>query len=58
VRCESSDGRGRRCDVRVWRGVDLTRQLSRSPCVEGQSWGWDRRGIWVGSGCRGEFNVW
>jgi hypothetical protein len=58
VRCESSDGRGRHCDVRVWRGVDLTRQLSRSPCVEGQSWGWDRRGIWVGSGCRGEFNVW
>lgn len=58
VRCESSDGRGRRCDLRVWRGVDLARQLSRAPCLEGQSWGWDRRGIWVNNGCRGEFNVW
>jgi hypothetical protein len=58
VRCESSDGRDRRCDVRVWRGVDLARQLSRAPCIEGQSWGWDRRGIWVSNGCRGEFNVW
>ncbi|HZV23783.1 MAG TPA: DUF3011 domain-containing protein [Luteimonas sp.] len=58
VRCESNDGRGRRCDLRVWRGVDLARQLSRSPCIEGQSWGWDRRGIWVGNGCRAEFNVW
>lgn len=58
VRCESSDGRGRRCDLRVWRGVDLARQLSRAPCIEGQSWGWDRRGIWVSNGCRGEFNAW
>ncbi len=58
VRCESGDGRGRRCDMRIWRGVDLARQLSRAPCVEGQTWGWDRRGIWVTNGCRAEFNVW
>jgi len=58
VRCESSDGRGRRCDLRIWRGVDIARQLSRAPCVEGQTWGWDRRGIWVSNGCRAEFNVW
>lgn len=58
IRCESSDGRGHRCNVRMGRGAQLVRQLSRSACVEGQSWGWDRQGIWVDRGCRGEFNVW
>lgn len=58
LRCESPEGRGRRCAVRVARGVQLLRQLSRSACVEGHSWGWDRRGIWVERGCRGEFRVW
>ena len=57
VRSESADGRGRRCDVRVSRGVRLVRQLSRSACTEGHSWGWDRRGIWVDRGCRAEFSV-
>jgi len=58
VRCESSDGRSRRCPVTVRRNAQLTRQLSRSPCTEGHTWGWDRGGVWVGSGCRGEFTVW
>jgi hypothetical protein len=56
-RCESNDGRGRRCDVPVYRGVQLVRQLSRSTCTEGHSWGWDRRGVWVDRGCRAEFSV-
>src|SRR5688572_13480839 len=56
-RCESHDGRGRRCDVPVYRGVQLVRQLSRSACTEGHSWGWDRRGVWVDHGCRAEFSV-
>lgn len=58
MRCESDDGRQRRCDVYVARGVQMTRQLSRSPCVEGQSWGWDRQGVWVSNGCRAEFSLW
>ncbi len=40
-------------DVR--RGVVLVRQLSRGACIEGRTWGWDRRGVWVAEGCRGEF---
>lgn len=56
-RCESHDGRARRCDLPVHRGVHLVRQLSRSACTEGHSWGWDRRGVWVDRGCRGEFSV-
>lgn len=57
IRCESNDGRGRRCDAPVYRGVALVRQLSRSTCSEGHSWGWDRRGVWVDRGCRAEFSV-
>jgi hypothetical protein len=38
-------------------GVRLSRQLSREACVEGQSWGFDRDGIWVDQGCRAEFQV-
>ena len=57
-RCESDRGRERRCDVGVWKGAQLTRQLSKSPCVQNHSWGWDARGVWVSRGCRGEFTVW
>ncbi|MEO6065915.1 MAG: DUF3011 domain-containing protein [Lysobacterales bacterium] len=58
VRCESQDGRPQRCDTPLARGALLLRQLSRTPCVQDRNWGWDRRGVWVGEGCRGEFSVW
>jgi hypothetical protein len=29
--------------------------LSRSACIDGDSWGYDDRGIWVDRGCRAEF---
>ena len=58
VRCESDRGRERRCDVGVWKGAQMTKQLSKSPCVQGHSWGWDQRGVWVSRGCRAEFVVW
>lgn len=35
----------------------LVRQLSDAPCRRGQSWGTDRRGLWVSRGCRGVFAV-
>lgn len=57
VRCESQDGRQRRCNVRVGGGVQLSKQLSNTRCIEGRNWGWDRSGIWVNGGCRGEFRV-
>ncbi|MDN5782120.1 MAG: DUF3011 domain-containing protein, partial [Luteimonas sp.] len=57
VRCESQDRHQRRCNVSVRRGVDIVRQLSRTRCVQGQNWGWDRGGIWVSGGCRAEFRV-
>ena len=57
IACHSNDHRQEYCDARVRRGVRLIRQESRSPCVEGRSWGWDRRGIWVSDGCRAQFQV-
>lgn len=57
VRCESPDGRQRTCPTAVRGDVRLLRQLSRTPCVEGQTWGVGRDGIWVDRGCRAEFEV-
>jgi hypothetical protein len=57
VTCESRDGRRSQCDVDTRGGVSLVRQLSRNDCIEGDSWGHDRRGIWVDLGCRAEFEV-
>lgn len=57
VICESRDGRRAYCDANTRGGITLSRQLSRNDCIEGQSWGFDQRGIWVDLGCRGEFAV-
>lgn len=57
VRCESHDGRSRECPVGYARDARLLRQLSRSPCIEGETWGVTRRALWVSRGCRGEFLV-
>ena len=56
-RCESQDGRMRRCSADTRYGVRINRQLSDSPCAEGSTWGWDRNGIWVDRGCRADFLV-
>lgn len=57
VRCESFDGRSQYCRVDTRGGVALLNQLSRSGCFEGSTWGWDRGGVWVSSGCRAEFRL-
>ena len=57
VRCNSDDGDRHYCNASVSGGVQLSRQISGSPCVQGQTWGYDQRGIWVDKGCRAEFLV-
>lgn len=57
VRCESYDHRTRYCPADTRYGVRLLRRLSDASCVQGRSWGWNQRGIWVSNGCRGEFEV-
>lgn len=55
--CESHEGRTRYCPADIRGGARLVYQRSRSACIEGRSWGWDRRGVWVSRGCRAEFVV-
>ncbi len=57
VDCDSNDRRQRRCNMTIRSDARLLRQKSGSACIEGQSWGWDRNGLWVSNGCRGQFQV-
>lgn len=55
IRCESSDNRQHTCNT-PWSGTaELVRQLSNSPCIEGQTWSSSPGRVWVRNGCRGEF---
>jgi hypothetical protein len=57
VTCES-DGRLVRCQTGLtWRGARLVRQRSDAPCLQGETWGFERNAIWVDRGCRGEFEA-
>ena len=55
VRCESGKGRPQYCKADVRGGARLVRQLSRSPCMEGETWGVREGEIWVKAGCRADF---
>jgi hypothetical protein len=57
VTCSSNDGRRNWCDVGGSRDIRISRQISGSPCVQGDTWGIDRRGLWVDRGCRADFRV-
>lgn len=55
LRCESRDNRRHYCPADTRGGVRIGRQLSSAQCIQGSSWGYDRRGVWVSQGCRAEF---
>ncbi len=59
VRCQSDGYNYRMCRVDTGRGsnVYISRQISKTPCMEGRNWGWNRAGIWVDQGCAAEFVV-
>lgn len=57
ITCASNGNAREYCRVDTGGGVRLHRQLSKSGCWQGQTWGYDRRGIWVSDGCRAEFEV-
>jgi hypothetical protein len=56
VRCESWNYQPARCPANTGGGVYLSRRIAGS-CEQGQTWGWDRSGIWVAGGCRADFTV-
>jgi Protein of unknown function (DUF3011) len=57
VTCSSNNGKRNWCDTGGRRNIQLNRQISGSPCIQGQTWGIDNRGLWVDNGCRAEFRV-
>lgn len=58
VTCESNDNRRRNCPLRSSDSIArLERQLSRSSCVEGRTFGISGSTLWVDDGCRGVFLI-
>jgi hypothetical protein len=58
IQCESRNYQYQFCPIPQGAArVTLIEQRSRSACIEGRSWGWDRRGVWVTAGCDGVFDV-
>ncbi|HUL16112.1 MAG TPA: DUF3011 domain-containing protein [Terriglobales bacterium] len=57
VKCESNNGRRNYCGQYNYDQVQLDRQISGSPCIEGETWGVDRDGLWVDRGCRAYFRI-
>lgn len=56
VTCESK-GRGRtECPMDTQGDVQVKRQLSKSPCTEGVTWGLSKHAVWVEQGCRAVFS--
>src|SRR5579864_843225 len=57
VVCSSDDMSRHSCPADTRGGVQLTRQISGSPCTQNSTWGYDKNGIWVDKGCRAQFQV-
>ncbi len=57
VSCSSDDNRYRECSLHTPGKVELARRESRADCLEGRSWGYSPRSVWVDAGCRGIFRV-
>jgi hypothetical protein len=55
VECASDKGRRVECPMNTRGEVRIVRQLSRAPCVDGQSWGLSKHSVWVSDGCRAVF---
>lgn len=58
IRCESDRGRRHECSFDGWGRVELLRQISRTDCIEGRTWGVaGRHAVWVSDGCRADFRI-
>jgi hypothetical protein len=58
ITCQSNNNRQSYCRIPDPRArVDLVKQLSRAPCIQGQTWGNDNQGIWVDRGCGATFRI-
>lgn len=56
-RCEAERTQQHYCEVDTGEGITLVKQLSKTPCMQGRNWDYDRHGVWVSHRCRAEFVV-
>lgn len=56
VTCESVGKAQVECDMDTHGEVRLVRQLSRTECVQNETWGLYHHSVWVKNGCRGVFS--
>jgi hypothetical protein len=56
ITCES-DGGYKYCEVPTRGKGIMVKEISSGVCVASVNWSYDRRGIWVDQGCKGEFEV-
>jgi hypothetical protein len=55
ITCSSNNGKRNYCSADTRGGVRMVNQRSGSACIQGRTWGFDGRGIWVDHGCRADF---
>lgn len=55
IHCASADGTKKYCEADTTHGVNLVKQVGANECKQGESWGYDAKGIWVDRGCAAEF---
>jgi hypothetical protein len=55
ILCTSQPGERNLCAADTSAGVALVRSTGSSPCLLGDTWGYDEQGIWVSDGCSGAF---
>ena len=57
ITCESRHQRHNTCPIQSHGYVILRRQTSKADCIQGRTWDYDQRNIWVDENCKGEFEV-
>ena len=57
IKCEANNDNRKYCGSYDPDQVRFERQISGSPCIQGQTWGVDRQGLWVERGCRAIFTI-
>ena len=57
IKCEANNRDRKYCGSYGPDQVQFDRQISGSPCIQGETWGVDRQGLWVERGCRATFLI-
>ena len=55
ITCESRDYQRQYCPTGRINRAQIVSQWSNAACVQGQTWGYQRDGIWVNQGCAAVF---